>query len=229
MHRILPAAALLCTAAPALAVDRQYSVTDFDRVEVSGPYQVTLATGRPSSAIAKGPRDAIERIEVAVQGGVLRIRPNASAWGSANAASGPIMIVLTTRTLRAATVNGAGRLDVDKARTMQLDVTVVGSGGAHIAGIETDSLRANLLGSGSLELSGRAKTFRSELHGSGNLDAAQLKVDDATIVGDSSGEAKVAVVRSAKVTARGSGGVEIVGTPACTVTSLGAGRVICGK
>jgi hypothetical protein len=228
MHRILPAAVLLAAAVPAAAAEQRYTVTDFDRVEVSGPYQVTLSTGRPSSAVATGTRDSIDRVDIAVQGGVLRVRPNPSAWGGSGV-TGPVTIALTTQSLRAATVNGSGSLDVDKVRSMQLDVAVIGSGRARIAGIAADNVRANLLGSGSLELGGTAKALRAELHGSGGLAAADLKVDDAAIVADSSGEAKLAVVRSAKVTSRGSGGVEIIGSPACTVDATGAGRVQCGK
>ena len=49
MIRTLPALlAVALLAAPALAAERRYSVTDFERIEVDGPYVVRLTTGRAS-------------------------------------------------------------------------------------------------------------------------------------------------------------------------------------
>jgi hypothetical protein len=229
MSRFLLAATLLACATPAMAVDRSYSVTDFDRVEVDGPYQVALSTGGPSSAKASGDRQAIDRLDVNVQGGTLRIRPNPSAWGGfPGARSGTATITLTTRSLRAATVNGAGVLTIDKARAMQFDIAVIGSGQAKVSGIDADSLRAALLGSGSLLLAGKTKTLRAEVHGSGSLDAAALTAADAVVVSDTAGPIKVNAARSANVTSNGLGDVDVAGSAACTVKQIGSGRVHCG-
>ena len=45
MNRIMLAALAITVAAPAQAAERRYTVTDFDRVRVDGPFVVTLATG----------------------------------------------------------------------------------------------------------------------------------------------------------------------------------------
>ena len=229
MLRTLLAAALFAFASPALAVDRSYPVTDFDRVQIDGPYQVMLSTGGPSSAKASGDREAIERVDVDVQGSTLRIRANPSAWGGyPGAKTGSVTFTLTTRSLRAATVNGAGMLSVNKTRGLQLDVSVVGSGRATIAGIDADSLRATLLGSGSLQLAGKAGMLRTELHGSGSLDAVALSAADVTVFADTAGQVRLTATRSANVTSNGLGDVEVAGSAACTVKQLGSGRVRCG-
>ena len=77
------ALALLClalVAAPASAAERRYSVTDFDRIEVDGPYVVRLTTGRASAAVATGPQGGLDRLTVEVSGQTLRIRRNRSGW-----------------------------------------------------------------------------------------------------------------------------------------------------
>src|SRR5690349_20556352 len=82
MTRIPPLALLaFAAAAPAAAAERHYSITDFDRVQVDGPYRVTLATGRSSAARAEGSTEALDHVSIDVQGGILRIRRNRSAWG----------------------------------------------------------------------------------------------------------------------------------------------------
>lgn len=223
--------ALMALSAPAavLAEERRLTVTDFDRVQVDGPFEVTLATGRPNAATVNGTSQAIDRVSVDVQGRTLRIRPNRSAWGGyPKEGGGPVKIVLATHDLRSAAVNGSGSINIDKARAMRFDVSVSGSGSVAFHTIEADSLIVGLLGSGRISAAGKVKTLRATIQGSGDFDAGALTVEDAEINADTSGEIGVAVRRAAKVTATGAGNVEIKGSPACTVKAHGSGRVLCG-
>src|SRR3546814_19405145 len=54
MNRIMLAALALTATAPAQAAERRYTVTDFNRIRVDGPFVVTLATGKSPSATASG-------------------------------------------------------------------------------------------------------------------------------------------------------------------------------
>src|SRR5688572_21940830 len=115
--RLLLAVLIVATASPVLAAERRYSVTDFDRVQVDGPYQVTLTTGASSSARATGSTAALDRLSIDVQGRTLRVRTNASAWGGYPGTPAELATVaLTTRDLQAVTVNGSGNLAIDKAK-----------------------------------------------------------------------------------------------------------------
>src|SRR5947209_20406782 len=114
-------AALL--AAPAGAADRTYPVTDFDRIQVEGPFEVTLATGLTTRVRASGSADALERVSVEAEGRTLRIRANASAWGGyPGRTPGPVRIEAATRDLTRATVLGSGSLAIDKARGPRIDL-----------------------------------------------------------------------------------------------------------
>lgn len=230
MTRILPLALLALAAAPAAAAERSYSVTDFDRVQVEGPYQVTLTSGLASGARAEGSAEALERITVEVLGNTLRVRTNRSAWGGyPGERTGPVRIALTTRDLRGAAVVGSGSLQVDRARGLRVDLSVSGSGRLAVAAVEADNLVVGLLGGGRITLAGRARQMKATIQGSGDLAADALSVDDAQILSDTAGSVRVDVARTAKVTATGAGDVEIVGTPSCTVEAKGAGQVVCGK
>lgn len=222
--------ASVIAAAPAKAVVQGYSVTDFDRIQIDGPYQVTLTTGRASMAKASGSREAIDRLSVEVQGKTLRVRPNPSAWGGypGRPQAGGVTIVLSTQNVRAIIVNGAGILTADKIKAMRLDIALVGSGRVTVSGVEADSLNATLLGAGTIVLGGAAKTFRAEIRGSGSLAAEALTANDAKIVSDTAGTIALGKVRSADVVANASGDVEIAGSPACTVKQIGSGTVRCG-
>ena len=103
-----------------------------------------------------------------------------------------------------------------------------GSGRLAIAAVEADTLVVGLLGGGRITLAGRAKQLRATVQGSGDLQAAELRADDAQIASDTAGTVTVAVARTAKVTATGPGDVEILGSPSCTVVAKGSGEVRCG-
>lgn len=229
MIRTLPLAFLAFAAVPAGAAERTYSVTDFDRVQVDGPYRVTLTTGRGSAARAEGSAEALDHVSVDVQGGTLRVRRNRSAWGGyPGQGAGPVTIALTTRDLRNAAVVGSGSLDIDRARGLRVDLSVSGSGRLTVSSVEADNLIVGLLGGGRITLAGRAKQLKATVQGSGDLAAAGLSADDAQIASDTAGNVAVAVTRTARVTATGPGDVEIIGSPSCTVQAKGSGQVYCG-
>jgi Putative auto-transporter adhesin, head GIN domain len=217
-------------AAPAAAAERRYSVTDFDRVQVDGPYEVTLTTGGSSQAMATGDQAAIDRVSIDVQGRTLRIRPNPSAWGGyPGARIGPVRVVVSTRDLRSAIVTGSGSLVIDRARGLRLDLSLSGSGSLSVASVDADTLTLGSIGSGEIRVAGKAKQLRLTVEGSGDFDGRGLVAEDAQIVAGTSGTLVVGAARTAKVTARGRGTVEILGTPACTLSGASAAMVICGK
>jgi hypothetical protein len=234
MSRIMAAlatlAAAVALAAPASAAERRYSVTDFDRVVIEGPFTVRLATGSTSSALATGSQQALERVSIEVQGRTLRIRPNRSAWGGyPGAATGPVTIDISTRDLRAASVNGAGQLVIDRAGGIRLDLAVEGPGRIIASAVAADTLVIGMIGSGRIQVAGTAKELRASVHGWADLDAAALRTQGANITTDTAGRIAVAVERQATVTANGIGEVEIVGAAACTVRGLSAAQVRCGR
>jgi hypothetical protein len=226
---LLPFALAALAAAPAAAAERLYSVSDFDRVEVRGPYQVTVSTGRTSSARAEGTAAALDRVSIDVQGRTLRIRVNPSAWGgNASDRNSPVAIRVSTREIQAATVIGSGGLTVDRARGLRVDLSLSGNGQLSVGALEADNAVVGLLGGGRIAIGGKAKQFRATVQGSGDLAASGLAVDDATLFAESAGLLEIGSARSARIVATGSGDVTVGGRPACTVTNRGSGTVRCG-
>jgi len=230
MIRIMPASLVLAAlAAPAAAADRRYSVSDFDRVVVEGPYAVRLVLGAPSSAVASGTNEGLDRVTVDVQGRTLRIRRNRSAWGGASGAdAGPVTVRLATRNLRSARLIGPALLEVDGARGLNVEFTVEGSGRIRAANVAADNLSLGLLGSGGLDIAGTAKALRADFQGTGDVEASRLTAQAATVRTNTAGAVALTVNGPATVNANGLGDVAILGRPACTVTGLGAAQVRCG-
>ena len=219
----------LAAAAPAHAEERRYTISSFDRIQVDGPFEVTLATGRASSAVAVGSSQGIERLSLEVQGRTLRIRQNRSAWGGyPGQAPGAVKIAVSTHELRGAELSGPGSLAIDKARGLRFDLARIGSGRLNVGGIEADHLVVGMMGSGRISIAGKAKELTATIKGSGDFDAKALTAEGAKINAETAGTISVGVRRSANVTSLGQGETTILGNPACTIQALGSGGVACG-
>jgi len=224
---ILFALAALPTAAH--AAERRFTVTGFDRVQVDGPYEVVLTTGRSTSAVASGTAVALHGVSIDVQGGTLRIRPKTGAWGGyPGEDAGPVRIALGTMSVKGAVLSGSGSLSIDKVAAMRADLSLSGSGRLAVGTVTADLLSVASQGSGALALGGKVKSLRAAVQGSGALEGEGLSADDAVITSATAGEIALTVRRAATVTSSGSGGTRIVGSPACTVRRTGAGPVRCG-
>ena len=106
-HALLPLALL---AIPANAAEKRVGVGSFDRVRVNGPFEVTYATGSPGARLS-GDRQALERIDLRVDGTTLTIR-RISQGGDERAATGgePVTVTLSSPSLASAAVFAGGRL-----------------------------------------------------------------------------------------------------------------------
>ncbi|MGS1016369.1 GIN domain-containing protein [Allosphingosinicella humi] len=230
MKSILLVLAALAAAGPASAAERRITVTDYDRVQVEGPFTVTLATGKPNGAVVTGDGAALDRVSIDVQGRTLRVRANRSTWGGYPGEDpGPVTIALATHDLIGASVTGSGSLAIDKARAMRFELGVSGSGRIRLDSVETDILILGLLGSGRISIGGKTKSLRATIQGTGDLDAGALTAQDANIQSDTSGTVTLAAANSAAIVATGPGDVTVTGNPSCTVKMQGSGRVSCGR
>lgn len=233
MTRFAPVIALFALAAtPAQADTRRYSISNFDRIRVEGPFDVRLQTGKAPSGSAVADADMLDRLDVRVDGNTLTIRRNSNGWGetpkSARRAQ-PTIITLTTPMLRTALVNAGGTLTITGLKAQRADVSINGTGSVTISGADADQLNATIIGSGTMKIAGRTGRAQLLTNGSGVIDATMLQVNDLTVRLDGPGETSAAARFTANVTNTGLGRVSVAGTPACTVQAPAGGPVTCGK
>jgi len=220
-------AAIALLAAPAVAAERNYSVTSFDRVRIDGPYQVTLSTNVAPFAKASGSQAALDSVSIKVEGRTLIVRADSGgSWGGFNDGnSGPVIITVGTHDLSNAWINGAGALAIDKVKGLSFDLAIQGSGVARIEAVNIDQLRVGLSGSASTRLAGKALKMTATVRGSSTLDAEGLAVKDAVIGAEGPALVRASVSETAKVDAIGLAAVNLAGTPSCTVKTQGSSTV----
>jgi len=222
----------LLAAAPAVAEDRHYPLTDFDRVIIEGPYVIHIVAGRPTAVTASGSRQALDLLTLDQQGQLLRIRRNRTASaGSASALSpapaGIIRIEINARTLRSVRIIGPTQVTVEGARGLNLELSVEGSGTITATGVDADNLSLALIGAGNLAVAGTTRALTGNFQGTGEIRAADLRASRATIVSTNGGAIALRVDGPAAVTSNGLGPIRVFGHPDCTVRGYTPDAVTC--
>jgi len=225
MKVFLILAALL--AGPAHAAERRVLLSDFDRVEIDGDYEVVIAIGRLVPARVTGTPQAIERVSIEQRDRTLVIRPVAGQYTGMKAA-GPVRIQASASVVRSVRANGSARVAVARISGPRTDITLGGSILFETGEIRTDALTLSLEGSGQAKLAGQATKAVVILRGSGAIDAKGLDVTDLNVSAEGSGRVDITASKTARVEGLGTAIVAVEGTARCDVTSGGLGIVTCG-
>jgi len=226
MRSFLLAATMLAIASPAGAATRNFGITSFEKVRVDGPFKVTLTTGVVPFAKATGSADALNRVAVEVRGNTLVVHSNLDSWGGyPGKDSGPVEISLGTHDLSAAWLNGSGAIAIDRVKGLSFDLSVQGSGAGQIGQVNVDQLNVSVVGTASAKLAGQAAKMTAVIRGVSSLDAAALTTKDATLGADGSATISANVDNSVTVDATGPATVNIAGGPSCTLRVSGSASV----
>ncbi len=215
---------------PGPMVSRNFQVGNFTQVEVAGPFDVNIHTGANPGVSARGNQQLIDRLEVEVRGSKLLIHPkNEHRWfGGLHWTHGRGTISVTVPMIEAATLAGAGDLDIDNVRGDRFEGQIAGSGDLKVGSVEVGSLKLGIAGSGGATArQGKARQAEYEIAGSGDVDAQTVEVEElkASIAG--SGGIKAHASRAADVSIMGSGDVNVTGGAKCSISKAGSGNVSC--
>jgi len=209
---------------------RSYEVAGFETISAIGPNDVVVSVGPAVSVRAEGDPDALDKYEVVVEDGELKIQPKRdSGWGFGWDDVKPAKFYVTMPQISAATLIGSGDMKVDRVDGGRFSATVTGSGQLDIAALSVDDAKLTIAGSGDLTARGRARTSEISIAGSGDVLARELTSDTAAVSIAGSGDAALTVQGNANVSIVGSGDVDIAGDARCTVTRMGSGEVRCNE
>lgn len=207
---------------------RSFDVRGFDRVSLRGSDNVVVRVGGGESVTATGPNDVLDKLEVTVVSGELRIGREKKwnlGWSSDRK---PAAITVTLPQLRGASITGSGDMQVDRAQAASFSGSVAGSGNLAIAALQADAASIRIAGSGDASVAGQTRSLDISIAGSGDLDAPGLKSDRAKISIAGSGNVRTHVSAEADVSIVGSGDVTLAGKARCRISKMGSGDVNCG-
>ena len=226
MRILVLAAAFVAIAGPAGAATRNFGITGFEKVRIDGPFLVKLSTGVAPFARATGAPAALDRVAVEVRGNTLVVHNNLDSWGGYPGKNvGPVTIELGTHDLSAAWLNGSGTIAIDRVKGLIFDLSVQGSGAGQIGQVAVDQLNVSVVGTASARLAGAAAKMTAVIRGISTLDAAALSIKDATLGADGAATIAATVGDSVTVDATGPATVRLSGRPACILRVSGSASV----
>ncbi|MGL4313199.1 MAG: head GIN domain-containing protein [Sphingomonas sp.] len=205
---------------------RDFPVSDFTRVSLTGSDDVRVRTGAQFSVHAEGPSETLDLLRIERDGDTLKIgrKPTIGfAWGGRGAT-----ITVTMPAIRGASVTGSGDLTVDHATGDAFDGAATGSGNLSIAALAVKNGSFSVTGSGDVEARGTAQALTLSVTGSGDLRLKGVEAQGATVSVMGSGNAAANVNGAATVSVMGSGDVDLGPKARCTTSKLGSGEVSCG-
>lgn len=211
---------------------RSFAARDFNGVELAGADNVRVVYGRDFAVTASGPADALERLDIRVEGNTLKInrRKDEHRWTLGwSRDEKETLVAVTMPVIRSAVLSGAGDLDIKTATAPEgFSGALSGSGNFKIDNVQTRVVDLTLSGVGDFLARGSAEALTARLSGSGSLDARGLVVKDADIRLSGAGDVRANVTGTAVGALSGVGDVDIVGPAKCTIARTGVGDVRCG-
>ena len=216
----------LALAPPAAGANRTFGITSFTKVEVVGPYRVTLTTGVPPFARASGSSVALDRVAIEVRGDTLVVRTDRSAWGGYPGADpGPVEVTVGTHDLSSAMLNGSGSLAINRVTGLTFALSLQGSGAAQIDEVAADQFSVSLAGTASARLGGSTKRLTATVRGLSALDARKLNSPGARVTAEGSATIDAVATDAARVDASGPATIRFTGHPSCELHMSGSASV----
>jgi hypothetical protein len=208
---------------------RDFQVGAFDRIELAGSQNVIVKVGAAPSAYAEGDTGLLERLEVRVENGILRIGQKKGQWSFGwSRDHGAVTVHVTAPSLKGAEVAGSGDMRIDRIQSEAFAGSIAGSGELAIASLTAKDTTFAIAGSGGVSAAGTAESANFSIAGSGDVRAGGLEVKRAKVSIAGSGNVEAKAMESADVSIMGSGDVVITGTAKCNVNKMGSGDARCG-
>ena len=215
------------SANPSPYQSRDVAVGRFDRLRVSGPFQVgVVVRDEPARVRLQGPPALLADAIVTVEGDTLSIRFREGATWSWNPGSG-VNVVVSTPSLASVNLQGAADVAVYGVRGEAFAAATEGSVSVRATGLDVGRVRLTTGGAGDISVEGSAREASYVVGGSGSIDAMRLRVRNASIAIGGEGSSYANVSGTANISSTGGGRVEVVGGATCIKRPADSRRIEC--
>jgi hypothetical protein len=205
---------------PIQEYNKEFTVVDFDRLEMGDAFNITVEEGDSFQISAKGDRRNIDDLIVEKQGSTLVVRYDGSRNRKHNTA-----IKITMPSLLSVNFSGASDSRVsgfDNLETLNIHL----SGGSICQlNVKADRVAAVVSGASYLYMNGSGDEIRAELSGASVLKAYHYPVSSANVRASGASDGNVMVSGNLDAVATGASVISYRGNPAVTSEVSGASSV----
>lgn len=208
--------------------NQTYDLTGFTGVEVAGPDDVTIRQGDKFSISARGRQEALDRLEIKLDGQRLSIGRKREGFHFGSRDEDDVDIAITMPRLDAVQLTGSGEIDADSVDGDAIEAALTGSGDLKIAKLTGKSAKVTASGSGDIEIgSGSIAAGKVSVTGSGDIDAEGLVAQTLDVSITGSGNVDAQATGKADISILGSGNVKLNGGASCSTRQMGSGTATC--
>ena len=199
------------------------SLKDFKGVELGASADVYMTQATDFKVTIEAQKNIAELLETSVEGGILKIYFKKSIG---NVDYDKLIIHVEAPLFENVYLLGSGNMIAQNAfKGDKLSLTITGSGDVRVKDATYNTVKAELSGSGNLEVGGVAESSELSLSGSGDVHAQNLKSKkvDASITGSGNIDCHAETSMDASVT--GSGDIHYSGDPSVKSRITGSGSI----
>jgi hypothetical protein len=210
------------------AGQRSFQVGEFQSVSLQGAHDVIVTVGGAPSVRAEGDAEEIERLDIRVEDGALRIGTRRHGMLTGFQRRRGVTVYVTAPALTGASIGGSGDMRIDRVQAPAFDASIGGSGDLEIGGLQAGRAHFAVAGSGGIRAAGTADEANISIAGSGNINLDALTARRAAVSVAGSGSISVRATEAVNGSIMGSGDVTVHGSARCSVSKMGSGEVVCG-
>lgn len=180
-------------------VEETHDITDFNKIRVTGVYELDVQVGEGFSVFTSGKHKDVEKMKVYLKGSTLVLAQNEDGekninWnGRKKKNNNGIKAIITLPSLKG--------------------LEIAGIGAGEIKGIQAGSLDVEVAGISDMELSGTCGSLDVDMAGLGELRAEDLECEHVDVDLAGMGEISVYASKSVKADAAGMGSIDVYGDP----------------
>lgn len=185
------AAGAFMTLSPAvLADEKTFDVADFHEISASGAGELVITVGEAQSVLIEAKERHMDKIEVEVDEGRLKIRSKGRSWFG-NSPSYKAIITVPS-------------LDY---------LGLSGATSAKASGIAAEDFEYSASGASETEMSGTCKSLKVKVSGASELDAKDFVCEDVDVSGSGASEIEIHATVNLSVSASGATEIDVYGNP----------------
>ena len=185
------------------------SVENFDRIDVSGHFDIYLRKGEKSALRVEARDMDLDEITTKVSGSTLRIESTRKNFRDEQKG----IIYITFTSLRDIDMSGAGKIIGESViQSNDLKVELSGAGNIEIE-VDVKNFDISLSGAGNIEVAGKAQKAEISISGAGNFRGFKLISEEVEVSMSGVGKAQVYATEVLDAEASGVGSVRYRGEP----------------
>lgn len=199
-------------------------IRPFDRVSLRSFGDVLLTQAPQQSLELEADEQVLRVLRTEVRGGILCIEADPS-WHSLFLPNRRATLWVSTPSVHALEVSGAGKIVVDRLQVERLLLVLTGAGSIQVGHLEAQELDAEVEGAGTIAVAGRVTEQDISMPGAGAYQARDLESQVAIVRLSGVGKASVWVHETLDARLTGVGNLEYFGSPEVSLERIGIGAL----